>query len=585
MIRLLKWYYGSANLRNKLLISYSLLVLLPVLFMGIYSYQLSRDSFLEQTRLSMEDAAASMKVGLEGSISREDDNLRYLTYNADLRERLERYPEDATAFTKTLTEDVKPVFWYFITSDRNLNWIRLYSPYLERSIEDFCYSALLVEKEDWYQKSITYFKTIWRVEEENIYASRTLLDAGSSSMPIGVVELELSLKKLTQPICQIDTQEGGTLLLNSQGEVIFKSPFVNKELESRVEKYIQTELPQKFTETDHFLLSEVQEISNGWKFYYFRDRSAIDWKLKEIQLTTILLILVSFALLMLLGSLVSRVLTRRILRLQEAAEEISRGNFHVSMDLRYDDEIGVVNKSFEKMQQRMNEMIEETYRLGMEKRKVELQALQAKINPHFLYNCLSSIKWKAIKKNEEDIANITGLLAKFYRSTLNNGRAITTVENELQTIISYLELQQSTHDNGFDVILKLQEEGRELLMPNFLLQPLVENAIFHGVDCLEEENLRGRIEFSYFLKEKYLIFQVRNNGPEMDTLSLQENLSHPGRGYGLFNIRERIRLYYDDSRCGVSGQVDKDGMVCFTVCLEQKLKAIDLEQDEKLINR
>ena len=91
MIRFFKWYYGSANLRNKLFISYSLLVLLPVLFMGIYSYQLSRDSFLEQTRLSMEDAAASMKVGLEGSISREDDNIRYLTYNAELRERLERY--------------------------------------------------------------------------------------------------------------------------------------------------------------------------------------------------------------------------------------------------------------------------------------------------------------------------------------------------------------------------------------------------------------------------------------------------------------------------------------------------------------
>ncbi|MGN1331283.1 MAG: histidine kinase [Lachnospiraceae bacterium] len=585
MIRFFKWYYGSANLRNKLFISYSLLVLLPVLFMGIYSYQLSRDSFLEQTRLSMEDAAASMKVGLEGSISREDDNIRYLTYNAELRERLERYQEDATAFTKTLTEDIKPVFWYFITSDRNLNWIRIYSQHLDRSIEDFCHSARQVEDEEWYLESMTCFKTIWRVDEENIYASRTLLDAGSSSAPVGVVELELNLKKMTESICQIDTDEGGTLLLDADDRVIFRSPYIDKEMENRVEEYIRTVAPLKFTETDRFLLSEVQEITNGWKFYYFRDRSTIDWRLKEILITTIFLTLVSFVLLMLLGSLVSRILTQRILRLQEAAEEISRGNFHVSMDLRYDDEIGVVNKSFEKMQQRMNEMIEETYQLGMEKRKVELQALQAKINPHFLYNCLSSIKWKAIKRNEDDIANITGLLAKFYRSTLNGGRAITTVENELQTIISYLELQQSTHDHSFDVSLNLQEEGRELLMPNFLLQPLVENAIFHGVDCLEDEQIRGKVEISYYLEDKYLVFQVRNNAPGLDTSSLQENLRHPSKGYGLFNIRERIRLYYEDSHCGLNGWVDEEGMVCFSVRLGRKLKVTDLEQDNKLINR
>lgn len=582
MLHFFKWYYESANLRKKLLMSYFLLVIFPILFLGMYSYNSSKDSFLEQTKLSMEDAAASMQASLDSVITREDDNIRYLTYNADFRNQLEHLNQDWTAFTKTLSNDMEPIFWYFITSDSNLKWIRIYSPYLFQSIGNFCHAAPAVEEEWWYQESQTNFKTIWRVQGESVYASRTLLDANSSSVPIGVIELELKLDRLTETIHQSHGSESGTLLLDNQGEVAFRSSFVDKELEEQVEKYIREEEPDTFAGTEEFLVTGVLELSNGWKLCYFRDSSAIDRQLGEILITTILLMIVNFVLLMILGTFVSAMLSRRILCLKDAAEEISQGNFHVEMDLRYDDEIGVVNKSFDQMQQKMNKMIQETYQMGMEKRKTELLALQAKINPHFLYNCLSSIKWRAIKSGEDDIADITGLLAKFYRSTLNEGRAITTVENELDTIISYLEIQKRSHDDSFDVVLNLDEEGRTLLVPHFLIQPLVENAILHGVDYLEEEMTRGWVEVSYCLEGEHIVFQVRNNGAQLEDAQLAEVLSQPGRGYGLYNIQERIRLYYDDTRCGLSGRVEENGSVCFTVRLGRELKDTDLEQDSRL---
>ena len=86
------------------------------------------------------------------------------------------------------------------------------------------------------------------------------------------------------------------------------------------------------------------------------------------------------------------------------------------------------------MSRRIRDMMEEMYQLGLEKRAEELKALQAMINPHFLYNCLSSIKWKAIRAEQDEIADITGLVAKFYRTTLNGGKQITTVKNELDNI-------------------------------------------------------------------------------------------------------------------------------------------------------
>lgn len=584
MVRFIRWYYGSANLRKKLIISYGLLALLPVLLLGLYSYHFFGESFLEQAQYSMEDAAASMKIGLENSISRENDNLRYLTYNAEFRKNLENLKKNLNAFTKTLSSDVEPVFWYFITSDENLEWIRIYSPYLHRSIGDFCQIPAGIEDQDWYEESKTNFKTIWRIENQKIYARRTLLDGESSSRAIGVIELELNMEKMTESIRHIDGTGGGTILLDENGKIIFKTIYPDRKLGEEVEEFILEERPSTFMETKNFLVAAEEELSNGWKLYYFRDRGAIDLQLADLQRTTLLLMGISFGFLMILATLVSTVLSERILRLKEAAEEVSRGNFHVTMDLRYDDEIGIVNKSFARMQKKMNDMMEETYKLGMEKRKIELTALQAKINPHFLYNCLSSIKWKAIRKGDDEIADITGLLAKFYRSTLNGGKAVTNVGNELETIISYLELQKRTHDNNFDVVLRLSDEGRELLMPNFLLQPLVENAIIHGVDSLDEE-VRGTVVVSYEVDDHTIIFKIKNNASAPNREEILKNLGKQNGGYGLHNIRERIRLYYDSPNYGITAQVEEDGMVCFTVRLGKRLKSVDIEQDSLLINR
>lgn len=122
------------------------------------------------------------------------------------------------------------------------------------------------------------------------------------------------------------------------------------------------------------------------------------------------------------------------------------------------------------------------------------------MNPHFLYNCLSSIKWKAIRSEQDDIAEITGLLAKFYRTALNGGRQITIVQNELENIKAYLQIQLKSHEDNFDVEYQLDEAGMECQMPNFLLQPIVENAICHGVDLCEYERGKIKIGCTYMVK-------------------------------------------------------------------------------------
>jgi two-component system sensor histidine kinase YesM len=262
----------------------------------------------------------------------------------------------------------------------------------------------------------------------------------------------------------------------------------------------------------------------------------------------------------------SKVLNHRILQLKEYAERVSQGNLQLEMQTDWTDEIGIVEKSFAHMSNQINRMMNEMYQLGLQKRAEELKALQAMINPHFLYNGLSSIKWKAIRAEQDEIAEAAGLLAKFYRTALNSGKQITTVQNELENIRAYLKIQSYMHDFSFDVEYEIDEEGLAWWMPNFILQPIVENAICHGVEYCENE--RGWIRVEFTQEAEYLMFRIYNNGSTLDVAEF-EKPEKSESGYGLSNIRERIWMHFEDGRCGVFGENLPDNRVCVTVCVKR----------------
>ena len=569
MKKIWNWYYGTATIRKKLVISYLILILLPILILGLYSYHISKRSFLEQTRSTMEGNMSSIVQGMESNIQRENDNIKYLSYNVNFREKLEAGKKNVSELAQELNNSVEPTFWYFITSDDNIKSIEIYSPYVEHAIGSF----LKPVEEGWearfYQENEKTYKTRWNYEDGRIYAARTLLDAHSSSKAIGIMRVEVFEDNFISPIFQAEYLNNGVLLADADGKIYRSRPVSDPEIEEEIQTLVKKGDVSGFAETRRYMLLVSENLMNGWKIYYYVDKQEISGKLEQILAGTVLLMLVCLGVITVLVSIISRILSSRILRLKECAEEVSRGNFDIVISTDSTDEIGVVAKSFRDMCSKINEMMGEMYRLGLEKRAEELKALQAMINPHFLYNCLSSIKWKAIRAEQDEISDITSLLAKFYRTTLNHGKQITSVKNEIENIKAYLELQSRAHENSFDVEYALAGEGMELEMPNFLLQPIVENAICHGVEyCGEGE--RGRIRVVYEKKDGFLIFRIYNNGAVLEEEALNRILTTPGKGYGIYNIQERIRMYYDQE-CGISGSVSEEGMVCFCVRLKEHM--------------
>ena len=242
--------------------------------------------------------------------------------------------------------------------------------------------------------------------------------------------------------------------------------------------------------------------------------------------------------------------TKRIRLLILHARKMKHGNFNIKPLPVKGDEIGELTQNFNMMVQNIAELIDETYKLGNEVKTNELKALQAQINPHFLYNTLDLINIMAIGSHESKIQRVVDELATFYKLSLSNGKEFVTLESELQHIEAYTIIQNMRFGGGIRLQLEVTREWYTCEMPKIILQPLVENAILHGI--MEKDAEEGIIRVIAWSEQEDLVIQVSDDGVGMDAEELgsifkEDNRKRKGGGYGVRNIDERLKLAYGKS--------------------------------------
>lgn len=564
---LLEWFFTKASIRIKLVISFTLLVSIPLLILGVNSFTQSYRTIENQTIATVSSNHSRLVSELDTRLQKETDFTRYLAYNLDFRRALEIADEDTVSLARQLNENVEPNLWYFVTSDSYMKAINIYSSNVLQSIGPFLKPDDRVEDSEWYKMHQNTFYTMYRMENQRLYATRTVLDLRTSSRAIGVLDVELFPEILYEPIESMDYMGNGVFIVDDDGTVIADMPSQNPRMDDMLMSIARGDKDTSEIERSVILQSSIIK-STGWTLYYYIDRNAITVQLAPIIGTTLLLVGAVIILALVLINLLSKHLSKRILKLRTSAEQVASGEFSELEFTQDTDEIGVVTNSLASMALQLQDMIRKVYEMELEKKGSKLKVLQASINPHFLYNSLSGIKWKALYSGNEDIAHITSLLASFYRTSLNNGKQLTTVNGELENIRAYIEIQKDMHENKFDSVFEIDEEHIEEPMLNFMLQPLVENAIKHGIDQVEESSERGCIQVRYKNEGAYLLFSVINNGLPLDIARAQESLNTQGKGYGLYNIRQRIALYYDAESKLDMGTTD-EGFTCFTLRLNK----------------
>jgi len=349
-----------------------------------------------------------------------------------------------------------------------------------------------------------------------------------------------SLVALVNESKQVITSVGDPQLLNSSLQ--------HEEIINLLKKPEETQKRAKIKiENQQGVLHHKDVKGTDWKLFLFIPDEDILSTTKSVKMETIAFVLVMFLLAYSFAIFISSTITSRIKKLVVQLKQTEIAGFRQSaVVLSGHDEIGQLGMKFNSMLVKISSLIEERYNLGKSVKGAELKALQAQINPHFLYNTLECIRWMTKENKSEEINQLLYLLAKFYRLSLSKGQEVIPLKDEIEHIKAYVQIQNIRFDNSIHLEIDIQDELLELSIIKLVLQPIVENSILHGI--LEKSNEAGCIKIHANRLGEDLVITVADDGVGIEENNLK-NILNSGRrsiynGYGIKNVNERIKLYY-----------------------------------------
>lgn len=287
------------------------------------------------------------------------------------------------------------------------------------------------------------------------------------------------------------------------------------------------------------------EASNEWVLTLQKPYDLITQSANQMILVMVLIIMVCLVLIVFLSNLFSDFSVKRIDKLHRTMQQIQEsGNFEIHIHDDCQDEIGQLTNNFQTMADEIRTLIQENYQNKITLKEAQLKALQAQINPHFLYNCLSLINSRALLTNQADISQMSQLMSTFYRTTLNKGRSDILLRDEIKNVLSYIEIQRLLHDNAFQVLSQIDPMLPDIYVPNLILQPLVENSIIHGI--LPKGISKGRLFLTIRRVDDMIHFTVMDNGVGIPAERIPLLTQTDSNGYGLKNVNERLLLTYGE---------------------------------------
>ncbi|MDU1314869.1 MAG: sensor histidine kinase [Clostridium septicum] len=251
----------------------------------------------------------------------------------------------------------------------------------------------------------------------------------------------------------------------------------------------------------------------------------------------IILALVVITLCIIVVLITSKKMSKPIIEMTYLMKEVEKGNLDVSIENYSNDEIGELSRGFNDMTKELRRLIDEGYRKELLVQQAEFKALKSQVNPHFLYNSLGLVNWMARLGEVEDVIKATDALAKFFRYSVNNTEDIVPVKKEFEQIKSYLTIQNYRYKDKFTIKINVDENILDWNILKLMLQPLVENAIIHG---LEKKIGQGILIINAFEMEEKLCFEIKDNG-----VGIRGN-SKKGEGIGISNVNKRIKLFYGE---------------------------------------
>lgn len=559
----------NRTIRTKLLLSFCLLIFLPLLILTAVSYHRVAAYSESRIRFSAGQSFDQAYTLLSYRVSTLLNASQMVCFSSDVQTVLKREQAQTDIIQQNVDMTKLDAFFFNILASQNVYRVSLYVPgwmmFADQNVDFFSMDRFrktdnykrLMECKDialWTLPATAKGESSLSDSTQVISLVRRIRDVNMLNDTIGAVQVSIPESNVRDILARANaTPHSVCFLLNSRNEVVCSSnsAALNAFLPSAADReiFLGRDIAWKSVRDDgrSFLISSRAVDNTDWKLVNLIPLGEIYTQSDKIRNLMLLLMLVLGLIACSLAYLFSTSITQRIQLLLANMTLVQNGNFDLRVSSSSHDEIGRLIDNFNFMVNKIKRLMEEQFAAGREIMNAELKALQAQINPHFLYNTLDMINWKALDNNVPEIAEISQALTKFYKSTLSGGRDLVTMREEKDYLETYVKIQNVRYENRIHLVFDIPDALLPLRILKLLLQPLVENAILHGILCWGDGR-GGTVRVIARAKGGDLFLTVRDDGVGMSESEAAGLFSAPRvekkRGYGVWNIHQRIQLCY-----------------------------------------
>lgn len=538
----MKKIFSNMKVHRKLIVVYVFTGLLPMCLMFTLFYTQMRRVLVEREIKNMQSTFDQAVENVNTELALHQSMSDYLAFNQTIVQIVKTENKNSFEAYERMVKEFDPMMdslsYFYPEILQSTIYVRDFviphGTYLRpaQEIEDESWTAPEDNDIHWYADADQGTVTLVR--------SMPLLDDGDG----GFLYISMDYSKIFDSMNLAVNEDYGVFVYNADNEALYENQQITKNA-----KYQMTFSDfQKAKNTKHsdYILLEKEIEQNGWHAACYLPKKGIISPMQPILLMVLLMwaacVIFSAAVIMKF----SGNMAHRLEKLTKTMTEVDEGNLDVELVSVEKDEIGDLTRGFNQMLSRIRQLIQEVYESRIRQKQYEMTALRAQINPHFLYNSLSLINWKALEIGSDDISKATLALSRYYRTSLNKGKNMMSVREEIDNVRSYLQIQEMFHDYSFEVKMDVAEDILDYRTLNLILQPLAENAIAHGIDRRRGKD-PGVITITGRRDGDCVVLAVADNGVGMEQEKAQTILTEKSSGYGVRNVNSRIQLEYGES--------------------------------------
>ena len=551
------------NIRSKLLLYFFTLILLPIVTLGVLGNVIYSKSIEEQANEHTGQMIEQVTRNVEFYIHDMENIASYLFDDPQVIAFLQLTKEGSS--DEDLTNEIRQILKTYTNVHPEIAGILIVNEnnlYISNEMHRISRDPLT--DETWYKRAVAspkamqlFSKPIGRNittrlnygADEVVSIAKAVIDP-KTGQRLGVILIDLKLDKIKEVIEAITLGKNGFVyIMDANGGIVYApvNPIVyrvrNEWLTHSANSIVKT------IQGSEFQIIYKDSVYTNWKTIGV---FSLNETLKEVTILrhySILIGLVTLILAVAAAFFFTASIAKPLSKLRSLMKKAEEGDLSVSFNSKYNDEIGQLGNSFNTMIKEISNLVDMVYTEQKRKREAELKTLQAQIKPHFLYNTLYTIQWMAGEHGAQDVVHIVGALANLFRIGLSKGKEMISVHEELEHVRSYLMIQKARYEDKLTYEINYEEDILNYSVLKLILQPLVENAIYHGINARRGG---GKIRITARIDKQKLYFCVADDGIGMTVAklteirrSLENNHGESAKtGFGIFNVNERIRLSF-----------------------------------------